>query len=172
MKLIPLTQGQFAIVDSDDFDTLSQYKWMARKDRYGFYAAKGLYKGKINGKYKVNFTHMHRFILRVDDPNLIVDHINGNTLDNRKENLRIANKKENSRNLTRIKSNNTSGYRGVMERKDCVGPNKWRARINVDGVKKTIGHYSTAQEAARAFDRAARTYFGEFSGKLNFPDEE
>lgn len=172
MKLIRLTQNQYAIIDDEDFERVSQYKWMARKDRYGFYAAKGLYKGKVNGKYKTNFTHMHRFLLKIEDPDMIVDHKNGDTLDNRKENLRIATKQQNNRNITKTKSNNTSGYRGVVERKDTAGTAKWRVRIGVNGKKKNVGQYSTAEDAARAYDVAALAYFGEFCGKLNFPEEK
>lgn len=93
------------------------------------------------------------------------DHINGNTLDNRKENLRICSIAENGRNR-KIQKNNTSGYSGVSYMK---GVCKWQATICVNKNKIYLGVFETAEESARAYDSAAKEYFGEFA-RLNFTD--
>jgi hypothetical protein len=171
MKTIPLTQNKFALIDDEDFEKLSSMKWHARKIGNKFYAGSGKYLGKINGKYKTVNIHMHHFILgieKIDCNKIQIDHKNGNGLDNRKENLRIATPSQNRRNLSILKRNNTSGYRGVTKRGDAK-KDSWRARIYLpNGKRKTIGHFKSAKQAALAFDKAARELYGEFCGKLNF----
>ena len=169
MKTIPLTQNKLAIVDDEDYEKLIVYKWQVRSDRdKNHYAQRGKYLGKIDGKYKTTTIQMSRSILGIEDSSIKIDHKNGNTLDNRKENLRIATSKENNTNLHGLKRNNTSGYRGVIKRKDGKMI-LWRARISLpDGTKKSLGQYSTAEEAARVFDKAAKELYGNFCGKLNF----
>ena len=169
MKEISLTQGKIALVDDADFEILSQYKWQARKVRGKFYAGRGEYLGKINGKYKIVCIHMHREILGVSDINIQVDHINGYGLDNRRENLRLASPSQNRRNLNGLKSNNSSGFRGVIKRKDKKNDKIWRARISgPDGKRKNLGQFKSPEEAAISFDGAAKELYGEFCGKLNF----
>jgi hypothetical protein len=89
----------------------------------------------------------------------IVDHIDSNTLNNRRENLRLATYSQNSMN-TRISSRNTSGYKGVSV--DATG-NSWRAQIKAEGEIKYLGLYSTPEEAHEAYKIAAVKYFGEFA---------
>lgn len=113
-KKIPLTRGYFALVDDDDYEKINEYVWSAsslghRRTRYA------LTNIKIEGRYTTG--RMHRLILEVSDSKLIVDHINGNGLDNRKENLRIVNASENATNVS-INKRNKSGYKGVTLRKD------------------------------------------------------
>lgn len=172
MKEIELTQNKVAIVDDEDFMWLSMYQWQARKDRENYYAQKGEYLGKDGNTYKTTTIQMSRFILGIEDSNIKVDHGNGNTLDNRKSNLRIATIRQNNCNLHELKSNNTTGYRGVTKRNDKIDGNMWRARIYLeDGRRKTLGHFSTPEEAAKAYDKAAREIYGEFCGKLNFEEK-
>lgn len=96
------------------------------------------------------------------------DHINGVKDDNRIANLREATRAENACNSSQ-RINNTSGYKGVGYRKDI---NKFRARCyDRDGNERHLGHFSTAIEAARAYDDFARIEHGEFA-RLNFPDKE
>jgi len=87
-----------------------------------------------------------------------VDHINRNKLDNRRENLRLANSSQNKINKD-LQSNNTSGYRGIWLQ--CDGK-KWGATLKINGKKKHLGVYPTKEEAAAAYDKAARDAQGEF----------
>ena len=106
---------------------------------------------------------MHRFIMKPKS-NEYVDHINGDKLDNRKENLRICTKKENQRNQ-KVRKDNTSGYKGVA----LMAGKYWRAYITSGGSRqKHLGNFKTKEEAARAYDEKAKEYFGEFA-RLNFP---
>jgi hypothetical protein len=173
MKLISVGQNKFAIVDDEDFDRLNKIRWCIRNDRgRNDYVQTTKYLGKINNKYKNVTIQMHRLILDISDSRKI-DHKNGNTLDNRKENLRIATSRKNNTNLHKLKSNNTSGFRGVIKRHDYIDKITWRARINLpNGRKKSLGEFSTPEEAAKAFDKAALEIYGDFCGQLNFYKNE
>ena len=150
MKQIQLTQDQVAIVDDEEFEYLNQWKWQAHYNRKGntYYAS-----GNINNRYCA----MHRLILNAPK-NLLVDHINHNTLDNRKKNLRLATKLENSHNRKRCKRN-TSGYKGVTWSKLH---NKWRSRICVESKRLHLGLFDTAEEAYIAYCNAAIEYHKDF----------
>jgi hypothetical protein len=156
MKEIELTQGQVAIVDDEDYEYLSQWKWQASKNyKEKFYARRN------DGNKKV---YMHRQIIKVKKDEEI-DHINGDTLDNRKENLRACCRRDNSRNAISGRKNK-HGFKGVrLERK------KFSAKI-FDGKKhiSISGNYKTSIEAARAYDKKAIELFGEFA-LLNFPED-
>ena len=95
----------------------------------------------------------------------IVDHINQDPLDNRRQNLRLATRSQNAANLGPY-ANNTSGYKGVD-----FNRGKWRARITQDGVRYFLGTFDTAEDAARAYDQKALELFGEFAS-LNFSEEK
>jgi hypothetical protein len=153
-KVIKLTKGQIAIVDDEDYDFLSQWKWHFNQDRYGGYATKMIKKGKKRLALK-----MHRLIMAVSN-NMQIDHINGNKLDNRKINLRICNVQENMRNRGNQK-NNTSGYKGVNFFK-----NKWRSYIYVNKKQIFLGYFKELSDAVHAYNDASLKYFGDFS-KLN-----
>lgn len=150
MKQITLTRGMFAIVDDADFDTLQKYNWQMHKHGYAT-RKKGL--GHIS---------MHREIMNPPS-GFDVDHINGNKLDNRRANLRICSRHENTFNQG-LRSNNNSGYKGVSWRKQ---ERKWIAQIQANGKRKTIGYFDSAIEAARAYDNAAIEAYGEYA-RLNF----
>lgn len=153
-KEIDLTQGLKAIVDDDMFDEINQYKWCSHKMR------------KNRTVYATRLVRMHHVVIGFPPPGYVVDHINGNGLDNRRENLRIITNKENVTCRRVLPSNNTSGYRGVSFHKAKKG---WDAKIKVNQHAIHLGRYKTAEEAARAYDEAAKLYFKEFA-KLNFPD--
>lgn len=160
MKEIKLTKGHVALVDDEDFEYVNRVKWRVLPSGNIFYATRSI---QIN--YKKKNILMHRLILRLRKNSCHVDHINGNGLDNRKINLRIVNRNQNMRNLTRTRINNTSGYRGVSYDKR---EQKWIAYIYLNGKQKKLGRYINKLDAAKAFDFAARLYFGNFCGKLNF----
>jgi hypothetical protein len=154
MREIPLTQGQVALVDDEDYERLSAFKWQVRRGRYTFYAQRG-----VTVSAGVQRTvQMHRVIL--DAPrDMDVDHRDGNGLNNQRENLRLCTNTENQRNKRRY-VNNTSGYKGVHWAKN-VG--KWWAYIHVDGAYKNLGYFTSKEDAARAYDEAAVKYYGEFA---------
>ena len=112
MKKIKLTQGKYAIVDDDDYNLISMFKWCAAKNRHTFYAQRG---GIIDGKRKT--IKMHRLILSAKSSE-IVDHINHNGLDNRRENIRIVTHSENQWNRRKKKNKKSSKYIGVYKSGD------------------------------------------------------
>lgn len=148
MKLISLTRGKIAIVDDEDFETVNSYRW--------YYNNSGYATREFNGKAIM----MHRFILKAP-PNLVVDHINWNGLDNRRENIRLCTTQQNNAHARTFK-NNLSKLRGVSWY-HWKGKPTWRARICFNKKLLFIGHYKTKEEAARGYNEAARRYFGEFA---------
>ena len=155
MKRINLTQNKVALVDDKWFPYLSQFRWQARYDRTTgkWYAAR---------QVRRKFIYMHREILNAPD-GLHVDHVNGDPLDNRKRNLRLATSAQNAWNRDKYK-NNTTGYKGVTRDK---GRGKLRAQITVHGKHIHLGWFDDPHEAALAYDRAVRQYHGPF-GCTNF----
>ena len=152
-KLIPLTQGKFAIVDAEDYDWLSRYKWQAEKDGNYFYARRRLGKSRVR---------MHRQILEPPS-SMICDHKNHNGLDNRRSNLRVCTVAQNQQN--RQGGYGSSRYKGVGWHKLT---DKWQAYIRFDGKQIHLGLFNGQMEAALAYDRKAEQLFGEFAC-LNFP---
>lgn len=145
-KLIPLTQGKFAIVDADDYDHLMQWKW--------FCSAWGCAARNARDETLL----MHRVILSADK-GFHVDHINGDPLNNSKSNLRLANHAQNQQN-SKLRKNTTSKFKGVGWHK---ATRKWIAYIKVDYKHKHLGLFVDEKEAAQAYDAAALLYFGEFA---------
>jgi hypothetical protein len=154
-RKIPLTQGQYAIVDPEDYEELARHKWYAVRKDGKFYAVRS----RKNGNLK-----MHRVIIGALEGE-IVDHKNGNGLDNRKANVRFATAQQNGWNKRKQRSNCSSKYKGVSWEKKR---NQWRARITFKGRVVHLGRFDTEEDAARACDAKARELFGEFAW-LNFP---
>ena len=149
---VPLTQGKAAIVDDEDFDWLSQYKWVYHKG----YAVRSATISKGRRKH----VYMHRLINNTPEGKL-TDHINGNSLDNRRKNLRSATNAENGRNR-KVSSNNTSGYKGVRK----FNNGKWITTIRYNGRRIYIGLFKDKHEAAKAYNEKALELFGVYA-RLN-----
>lgn len=160
MKLIPLTKGYHAIIDDADYERVSQMSWhitVTDKARGTIYV-----KGYIRGTGKKTEVYLHRFLM-TPPKGMVVDHINRNPLDNRRENLRICTHSQNIMNSNRkgslgfigVTKHGVSGY--IAQCKDHAGPGK-----------SYVGRFATPEEAAAAYDRAALAARGEFA-RLNFP---
>lgn len=162
MKLIQLNRGQFAKVDDEDFENLSLYKWWAPPERK---TSKSYVIGYIkNPGEEPKRLLMHRLLMN-PDKSQVVDHINGDTLDNRRSNLRVCTNQENSRSRAkRLQKNNTSGFTGVVA-SSVFG--KWGARIKVNGKAIHLGTFETKEDAAKAYDKAAKKFHGEYA-TLNY----
>lgn len=160
---IPITRGLAALVSEQDVALVSPYRWIARGGPVGgkFYAFRNSRLSDNIGRPKRALA-MHRIIIGAA-PGDIVDHINGDSLDNRRGNLRITDVKGNTRNRG-LHRNNTSGFKGVTWSKG-----KWCAQIKVDRRNRGLGAFATPEEAARAYDAGAIRFFGEFAS-LNFPE--
>lgn len=155
-RTIPLTQNQVAIVDACDFEWLSRYKWFARwaKNTKSFYAARTT--PHFQGKQSTVFMHREILGLTKGNPNRC-DHHNHDTLDNRRENLRLATATQNSQN--RIKqSRNKSGFKGVS-----IYGRHFRAHIRVNGKLLHLGIRPTAIEAYALYREASIRFHGEFA---------
>ena len=169
-RRIRLTRGLWAIVDPEWYERLSEYKWHAKGGHGECYAARGYRK---NGRTAVEW--MHKVIMAAalrqcsGQGIFVVDHINRNTLDNRRANLRIATIGQNAMNSKRrgLKAG-SSKYKGVSWDGRAK---KWRAMIHVHGRPMYLGGFDDEVEAAKAYDGAARIYHREFA-VLNFPDNQ
>jgi hypothetical protein len=153
-KEIQLTQGQVAIVDDDMYDYLNQWKWYANKLKGKYYAVRNL---RLNKKY-AGALLMHRVIMN-PIKGLVVDHVNGLTLDNRKENLRICTQADNMKNQ-KLSTNNKTGFRGVSWHKN---KKVFESRIHSNNIRYHLGIYNNSIDAARAYNEAAIKYHGEFA---------
>lgn len=152
---IDLTRGYKTLIDESDFAKVSQYKWRACVVTGGVYAVTWM---RINNKG--SHVYLHRYLL--DFPVSDVDHENRNTLDNRRANLRIATKSQNQFNKN-LNKNNSSGFKGVSFNKAAQ---KYKAYIKHNRKLLYLGLFSTAEEAAGAYNEKAKELFGEFA-KLN-----
>jgi hypothetical protein len=150
MKTILLTQNKVALVDDMDFPELSKYKWFTQKMGKYYYAARN----------EDGFTKsMHRQILGLGrGDGRQGDHINHNTLDNRRGNLRICTKQNNLTNQA-CQKNRVSIFKGVSRRR---GSKRWESYIKVNGKKIHLGYYSLEELAALAYDFAALRYHRNF----------
>lgn len=153
MKSIKLTKGLYTKVDNDDYEKLNQYKWCAVKKGEKYYVQRRWWKASTR---QTGTIYMHRQILNAPKSS-IVDHINGDSLDNRKSNLRITNKSENAVNVkAQRRGKKKSRYRGVEPRGNC-----FRARITKNGERFELGHFKSEEEAAKAYNKKAKELFGD-----------
>lgn len=152
---IPLTQGLEAIIDEEDAERILPHRWHASKKRNTFYACRKV--GPAGAQVTI---YMHRFLLGVSEKNVLIDHKNGNGLDNRRENLRVATNAQNQRNRT-ARKDSKSGVKGVYASRSKKLP--WRAEITVDGKNIHLGNFSTIEEATEARATASFQYHGDYS---------
>lgn len=161
MKDIVLSNGMVATVDDQDFHVLSQHKWGVINNGSHIYASRGT--RKKGQKYKKVL--MHRFLMG-EPKGKMIDHINGNTLDNRKENLRLANRSNNLQN-SKLRSDSKCSFKGVSRKTSEIGTVRYTARIQINPNERLfLGYFETEIEAAKAYNVAAVKHFGEFA-KLN-----
>lgn len=153
MREIELTKGRIATVDDEDYGWLSKWVW--------FYGSHGY---AHNGRRRDGETLMHRMILAAPK-NRFVDHINGNRLDNRRENLRLVDDLQSSWN-TGKRPNCSSEYKGVHW---CKRDKAWYAMIRDHGKHLCLGMFKNEKDAALAYDCFARKFFGDYA-RLNLPD--
>jgi hypothetical protein len=152
IRFIPLTKGMVATVDAHDYPRISRHKWYACKRGEKYYARR---------QQKRRYIYMHREVCRAP-PGLVVDHIDGNALNNRNSNLRLCTARQNMWN--RRPSGGRSLYKGVCWR---VAKKKWAAQINRRGRRYHLGYFDSEIEAAKAYDKKAAQLFGHFAW-LNF----
>lgn len=161
-RSIPLTQGRVAWVDQADYAELARFRWSADACRTGFYAKRN------TGTVGIDRTseYMHRRILGLlPGDGLVADHINGDGLDNRRTNLRVATVAGNSYNM-RHRSGKTSRYKGVSW---STRRSHWVVQIRgFAGPSRYLGSFADEEDAARAYDQEAVKRFGEFA-RVNFP---
>lgn len=158
MKTISLSNGQHALVDDADFDRVSAKKWYAK--RAGKSTHYALSTNGIDKRGYPKIVRMHHFVLGVAS---VVDHKDGNGLNNQRDNLRPCAKFQNQGNLG-TPAHNTSGYKGVYRHSNGRA---WIANISQNNRCVYLGIFYDPVEAAKSYDEAARKYFGEFA-KTNF----
>jgi hypothetical protein len=158
-RKIKLTKGYYAIVDSEDYEKLAKEDWQ-------------FYQGKRNNLYAARMgigkiVYMHREITNAPIGK-VVHHKDGNGLNNTKENLQVITLAENNRCCRKTKNPKSSKYKGVAF---ITSRRKWQTRIVYNGITKFLGYFENEEDAARAYDEAAKVHHGDFA-VLNFPQVE
>jgi hypothetical protein len=157
MKLLAISGGKFTKVDDADYALVTQFNWFEKKSRnHGSYARRNTWKdGRASSQY------LHNLLFPEAEE---VDHRDGDGLNNQRSNLRPSDRLKNSRSFRHKASGKTSPFRGVS-----WGGRKWRAFIHSGGKTHHLGVFTTPEAAARAYDAAARTFFGSDAAP-NYPE--
>jgi len=155
MRKILLTKGYAAFVDEGDFERVSKVKWCACNRRGKIYAVR-----RPVGQQGGNLIAMHRALMQVA-PGLVVDHVNGDSLDNRRSNLRVCTRRENQRNRRGATRVSLSGVRGVIWDK---ARGKFAARIGIGEKTVFLGRFASIDAAATAYRAANVQFFGVYGG--------
>lgn len=151
IKIVCRGEDYYALVSETDFEELSKFKWVLSTDKYAIRASR-----KTLGEKSHTTISMHRQIMS-PPLDMQVDHINGKKLDNRRENLRICTRTENSRNRGACK-NNTSGYKGVWK-----NGNRWSVYIYHNGKNMYGGSFISKEDAALAYNELCVKLHGKFA---------
>lgn len=160
-KHIQLTKGLSALVDDEDYEKYGHFNWRSHKSGKKYYASLNYIQ---DGKFKQK--HLHREIMNAPEGSY-VDHINGDSLDCRKENMRIVTSSQNAANR-RLRSDNKSGVVGVSK----LPNGKYLAYISMNGKNTKLGRFSTMEEARQARENAEHKYHGEYARSKDFLLEE
>lgn len=158
MKAIRLNKGYVALVDDEDYDSLSAHDWIAVEDRRNH----RMYAVRVTPKHETY--QMHREILGVADPKIRVIHRDRDGLNNRRSNILAGTWSQSVGNKRKTNKPKTSVYKGVSWARRS---NRWCAYIKFRGTGVNLGLFPSETEAAEAYDAAARLYFGEFA-RMNF----
>ena len=145
------SKGENFYFDRDDIRKVVKHTWHVNSNGY-------VTTNVSIGHKKQKVVSLHRYIMDEHNPTVFIDHINGNTLDNRKSNLRRVNSAQNSQNHKKLKTN-TSGTTGVYWHKN---KNKWESCISVDGKNVYLGLFDSKEEAIEARKEAEEKYYGEY----------
>lgn len=157
---ITLSNGETTLVSPEDYTRFCRFRWHKHSKGYAV-----RYMRFSNG---TRLLYMHRLVAGVSGSwgkYYVADHANGDRLDNRRENVRVATVAQNSRNR-RPKEDCTSAYKGVWHEPQSSRSKPWRASITFEGVKYNLGNHASEKEAARAYDRAALELFAQYA-RLN-----
>lgn len=156
-RVLSLTRGLVTKLDEEDYQWASKEKWnVSGCGKPGvYYASKMVNLGKVNGKSKYKKRTLHREIVRCP-AGLQVDHINGDTLDNRKVNLRIVTHSQNAKNRA---PNKGKSYKGIHQLKSS---GKWQVRVTCNGSSDNLGTFKTFEEALSMRLHKERELFGEY----------
>jgi hypothetical protein len=158
MKRIALTQGQYALVDDEDYERLNQVKWYAHENYKTFYAQRTI--STINGRRRI--IHMHHEVIGIPPREFISDHKNGNGLDNQRHNLRHVTHRQNGQNRKNQKK--TSQYPGVSWHS---GRKKWVAQIQLYGKIKNLGGFTNEVDAFNAYKETIKAIGEKVVGEIN-----
>lgn len=163
MKKIKLNQSYETLIDNKYYSILNKYKWFI-----GIDSKQNINSGvrrSISKNNKKHTIYIHRIIMELEGHNIrnkVIDHIDGNPLNNQINNLRLATRHENNMNL-KLRKNSKTGYKGVIY---ISKSKKWRARISFNYKTIHLGCFSNKIDAIKAYNIAAMKYFGEFA-RLN-----
>jgi len=161
-RRIYLGEGRFTIVDPHDFYWFNNFHWCLKQNGPRLYAVRLI--GASDNRTRI--LSLHREIMKAP-PTLLVDHRNGNGLDNRRDNLRLATHSQNQCNKGKSRSNSSSRFIGVYFEKRS---GRWVAKIVLHGKRIWLGRFTDELSAAHAYDKAALEYHKDFA-RLNFPNQ-